>query len=620
MTEREHVRDALALLGGAALLYAGVSTFNFILSVGSFQAAGSVAAKSIVGSMMTAIRALPAPAAALEAVLDGALDGLRDELAPPSPSSRHALPDVGLRPSEVAASLQAGLDADAARNGMITGTAFGGIYHSLGPDSAGGSESMHSLHATVSKAFLDTNMLYPGLFSTARRAEAEAVAMVVALLRDGPDGAGGGARAPAACGILTSGGTESILLAVKAHRDAALVALGYSDGIRGSIGGGGVGSSSDSTPAVALAARDGRILTVLAGATAHPALDKACALFGLRLRKLPVDERTLALAPAAVAAALDGSTVLVVASAPGFAHGVVDDVPAIAAVAAAYAGSPWGARGVPVHVDNCLGGMLLSFSPVTPPFDFRAHSGVASVSLDLHKYGGAPKGVSVVAFRDAERRRAAYSACATFPGGLYATPTLAGSRGGTAPALAWATLVATGTNGYARAAARVHAAHAALAEGVAATPGLRLLGTPHACVVAFAPAAGARFSSHALVARMAARGGWKLSLLQAPAGAHVVVTERFAEPWRGAASGGTTASVEPPAGAAAAEAATSEVTVGDRFLLDLRAAAADASAAPFDAAFEGKGEAAIYGAAGLLPEGEIEGVLKRYCDVLTAVR
>jgi sphinganine-1-phosphate aldolase len=306
---------------------------------------------------------------------------------------------------------------------------------------------------------------------------------------------------------------------------------------------------------------------------------------------------SFALGAEAARAALDADTVLLFASAPGFAHGVVDDVRALGAVAAGFARSPFGAAGVPLHVDNCLGGVLLSFTAGAPPFDFRAHAAVASVSMDIHKYAGAPKGASVVAFREPARRRAAYSAAADFPGGLYATPTLAGSRSGTAGALAWATLVATGADGLARAAARVARAHAALAAGVAATPHLELLGAPAACVVAFAPARGARFSVFALAARMAALRGWRLALLQAPAGAHVVVTERFAEPWEGGA-----------------------LCVGEAWLRDLAACAAAAQAEPADARFEGQGEAAVYGAAGVLPPGEVGEVLKRYCDVLTVVR
>jgi sphinganine-1-phosphate aldolase len=646
---RFNARDALAAVGAATLLVAAARVARFLLSGGSPAAALRAALRGAVGGALAVARALPLAADALEAGLDGALDALRDELAPASATSVRVLPARARRASAIVAELRAALADDASRNGLARGTAFGGIYHVLdasgaaaaspgagnaggaaaaspgagagadadaGADAGGaaaralplaaaaaaapGAPDLHALHAAVAEMFLDTNMLYPGLFRAARRAEAESVAMAVALLRDGADGAGGGARAPAACGLLTSGGTESVLLAVKAHRDAALAALGFGDG------------AADGAPAVAAAARAGRVLTVVAGATAHPAFDKACALFGLRLRKLPVDGETLALAPAAVAAALDADTVLVVASAPGFAHGVVDDVAGIAAVAGAFRGSPWGARGVPVHVDNCLGGVLLSFlaagaatgagARAPPAFDFRAAPQVASISMDLHKYGGAPKGASVVAFRDAARRRAAYSATADFPGGLYATPTLAGSRGGAPAALAWATLLATGADGFARAAARVAAAHAALAAGIAATPGLQLLGAPHACVVAFAPARDARFSAYAVAARMEARAGWKVALLQAPRGAHVVVTERFAEPWAGGGGGG------------------GAWTVGEQWLADLRAAVRDAAAAPHEPAFEGRGDAAIYGAAGALPEGEVDGILRRYCDVLTCVR
>jgi sphinganine-1-phosphate aldolase len=563
------VRDALALLGAATLAYGAASAARYLLGGGSLT-------RAFVASALSAARALPLASSALDAGLDGALDGLRDELAPASADSLRALPRQGRRASAVAAELRAGLARDAAANGLVRGTAFGGIYHALG----GGSQPppLHALHAAIAEAFLDTNQLYPGLFATARRVEAEAVAMAVAVLRDGGDGAGGGARAPAACGLFTSGGTESVILAVKAHRDAALAALGFA--------------------AVQEAARAGRVLNVVAGVTVHPAFDKACALLGLALRKVPVDAASLALTPAAAARALDGDTVLLVASAPGFAHGVVDDVAGLGALAAAHAASPFRAAGLPLHVDNCLGGLLLSFTPRAPPFDFRAHAAVASVSMDLHKYAGAPKGASVLAFRCPARRRAAYHVTGDYPGGLYATAGLLGSRSGGAGALAWGTLVARGVEGLARGGERVAALHAQLRAGVAAQAHLVVLGAPACAVLAFAPAPSARFSIHALAARMAAAGGWRLALLQAPAGAHVVVTERLGEAWAGGGGG----------------------SVADAWLRDLGACVAAAQAAPRDPQFEGKGEAAIYGAAGVLPQGEVGEVLRRYCDVLTVVR
>ena len=584
--------DALAVVGATALLLSAVRAARFLLAGHSLRDAASSALRSAVGFGLSLARAVPFAAEAIEAGLDSALDGLRDDLAPVSATSLRELPARGRRASAVEAELRAAIADDAAHNGLARGTAFGGIYHALE-----GASSLSALHAAVSALFIDTNLLYPGIFRAGRRAEAEAVAMAVSLLRDGAGGAVEGVRASGACGLLTSGGTESVLLAVKAHRDAALAALGFATG-------------SDGMPAVAVAARAGRVLTVVAGVTAHPAFDKACELFGLRLHKLAVDSTTLALTPAAVAGALGADTLLVVASAPGFAHGVVDDVTGIAAAARDFKSSLWGARGVPVHVDNCLGGCLLSFAHAAdesgggiPAFDFRVADNIASISMDLHKYGGSPKGASVVAFRDAARRRFCYSTTSTFPGGLYATPTLAGSRGGVPAALAWSTLVATGKDGFARAAARVSAAHASLVAGIASTPGLRLLGTPHACVVAFAPALDAQFSAYSVAARMAERSGWKVALLQSPPGAHVVVTERFAEPWTGSSDAGA-----PPR------------TVAEQWLADLRAAVLDATATPKDPAFEGKGDAAIYGAAGALPSGEVDGILRRYCDVLTCVR
>ena len=335
----------------------------------------------------------------------------------------------------------------------------------------------------------------------------------------------------------------------------------------------------------------------------HPAFDKACALLGLALRKVPVDAATLALTPAAAARALDADTVLLVASAPGFAHGVVDDVAGLGALAAAHASSPFLAAGLPLHVDNCLGGLLLSFTPRAPPFDFRAHPAVASISMDLHKYGGTPKGASVVAFRDPARRRAAYSVTVDYPGGLYATSGLLGSRSGASGALAWGTLVARGAAGLAAGGAGVAALHEQLRAGVAAQAHLVLLGRPTCAVLAFAPAPSARFSIHALAARMAKAGGWRLALLQAPAGAHVVVTERLGEAWGGEGGGGE-----------------GGMTVAEAWLRDLGACVAAAQAAPREAEFEGRGEAAIYGAAGVLPAGEVGEVLRRYCDVLTVVR
>lgn len=605
MTSMDHatmMRDTLAVLGAGCVAYQTLSLVRYLVGGGTLSSLASSGVRTVIGSAISTLRALPLASSALDAGLDSAMDGLRDELAPISATSLRSLPKKGRRASTVLSELRASLSQDANRNGLMRGTAFGGIYHVLGKE-----PPLHALHASISEAFLDTNQLYPGLFKTARRVEAEAVAMAVSVLRDGGDGAGGGSPAPNACGLFTSGGTESVILAVKAHRDAALAALGL-------LGGGSQHHSSlQQIPPLLAAAHGGRVLNVVAGVTVHPAFDKACALLGLVLRKVAVEADTLAFSPHRAAQAMDGGTVLVVASAPGFAHGVVDDVVGLGRVAAAHTTSPFGGAGVPLHVDNCLGGLLLSFTPGPPPFDFRASPAIASISMDIHKYAGAPKGASIVAFRCPARRRAAYSVTTDFPGGLYATPTLMGSRSGTASALAWGTLVACGEEGLTLGASRVALAFETLLAGLRGIPLLEVLGTPSACCIAFTPVArggagAARFSIFSLAARMERLGGWRLALIQAPVGAHVVVTERFAEAWEGGETEG-----EGGGGGGV-------FTVGHAWLRDLRACVEAAEREPRDPAFEGQGEAAIYGAAGVLPEGEVGEVLKRYCDVLTVVR
>lgn len=260
-----------------------------------------------------------------------------------------------------------------------------------------------------------------------------------------------------------------------------------------------------------------------------------------------------------------------------------------------------------MHVDNCLGGILMSFAravqqsgmarggagavpeeEVIPPFDFEAGAGVTSVSMDLHKFGGMSKGASIVAFRTPSLRAHAYTTVTDWPGGLYATPTMVGSRSGAPGVVAWATLRATGGQALAAGAAATHALHTRLRRAIVAQRHLRLLGASTAAIVAFTTEHGAPFSIYALAARMEARG-WHLGSLQRPAGVHVCVSERFA-------------------------------TVLDAWVADLAACVEAAVAAPTEPAFEGKGTAGIYGAATVLPVGEVSAILTRYCDILTLVR
>lgn len=289
-----------------------------------------------------------------------------------------------------------------------------------------------SAHALASAA----NGLDPTAFPSLLRMENDVVATVAGRL-------GGG---PSTVGSVTSGGTESCLLAVQAARD--------------------------SRPDVA------RPRMVLAD-TAHAAFRKAAHYFRVEPVTVPVDPVTFRADPDAMAAAIDSSTVLVVVSAPSYAHGVVDPVRPVAAAAAD--------RGVRCHVDACIGGWLLPhfrrLGVAVPDFDLSV-PGVTSLSVDLHKYAYCPKGTSVLLHADAVLRRPQLFASAAWPGYTMLNSTLQSTRSGGPLAAAWAVLRHLGDDGYARLAERTLDAVRALRTGIGEIEGLHVLGDPDASLLA----------------------------------------------------------------------------------------------------------------------------------------
>ncbi|MEG3616748.1 pyridoxal phosphate-dependent decarboxylase family protein [Isoptericola haloaureus] len=247
-------------------------------------------------------------------------------------------------------------------------------------------------------------------------------------------------------GTVTSGGTESCLLAVKTARDAWLAAHGLRPG--------------EARPRLVLPT------------TAHAAFRKAAHYFGLETDLVPVTA-TGEVTAAAVAERVSGpaahDVALVVVSAPSYPHAALDPVADVAAVAAD--------AGVPVHVDACIGGMALPFWPDLPDWDLRV-PGVTSLSVDLHKYGYAPKGVSVLLQRGRDRQRGQYFATTRWPGYPVVNPTLLGSRSGGPLAAAWAIVQALGHEGFAELAGRSRRATDALRDAVGAVEGLRVVGDP----------------------------------------------------------------------------------------------------------------------------------------------
>jgi glutamate/tyrosine decarboxylase-like PLP-dependent enzyme len=301
-----------------------------------------------------------------------------------------------------------------------------------------GREGLEELAVAAQAAYQWTNALDPTAFPSVARIENDLVGAAVQLL-------GGG---PGTVGTLTSGGTESCLLAVLAAREVWRA--------------GG---------------RSGRP-SMLLPVTAHAAFRKAAHLFDLDVVDVPVDPTTCRALPAAVVEALDDRSALVVVSAPSYPHGVLDPVGEIAALAVD--------AGVPCHVDACIGGWVLPFLDDVPePFDLSV-PGVTSLSVDLHKYGYAPKGVSVLLSATPEYRHAHGFSTAGWPGYPVVNPTLAGTRPAGPMAAAWAVHRWLGDDGYRELATRAHAATVALAEGIAAIEGLRVVGRPVATLVAVA--------------------------------------------------------------------------------------------------------------------------------------
>jgi glutamate/tyrosine decarboxylase-like PLP-dependent enzyme len=304
------------------------------------------------------------------------------------------------------------------------GRTFSLVYNAADPE-------LERLHEAVAHEYLHENYLNPFAFPSLLQMEREVVAMAAALVHGNPRG-----------GKLTSGGTESLFLAVQVARDHARAERGIAEP------------------------------TVVLPATAHPAFAKACHYLDVAEVRVPVGADGRA-DPDATAEAVDDRTALVVGSAPCYPFGVVDPIPELAALAAE--------RGSLCHVDACLGGWLLPFlgrlGEPLPPWDFRV-PGVTSISADVHKYGWCFKGASLLLHRDDALLRRQYFLFDGWPGGLYGSATTAGTRPAAPIAAAWATIHHLGEDGYLRLASQVRDAAHRLRAGVEALDGLHVTGDP----------------------------------------------------------------------------------------------------------------------------------------------
>jgi len=288
-----------------------------------------------------------------------------------------------------------------------------------------------------------------------------------------------------AAGAFTTGGSESIFLAMKAARDAFRA------------GNAGPGP-----------------LNLVAPLSAHPAFDKAADAMDLEIRRAPL-AADLRADPWAMEALIDERTIALVGSAPCFPHGVIDPIGALSELAQD--------SGVWLHVDACVGGYIAPFfkrnGRAIPDFDLR-FAGVRSLSADLHKFGFCPKPASTVFYRDGDDlERAAFDSDA-WPSGRFTTPTLAGTRPGGAVAATWAVLNHLGESGYRDAARRLAEMTDAYVAGIEAIDGLHMLARPDLSIINF----GADGFDIFAVAEAMARHGWLPALTRRPKGMHAMMS------------------------------------------------------------------------------------------------
>ncbi|MGA0066332.1 MAG: pyridoxal phosphate-dependent decarboxylase family protein [Candidatus Nanopelagicales bacterium] len=336
---------------------------------------------------------------------------------------------------------------------------------------SGDHEHYHFL-AEVFEQFAHANVLQRDMYPSATKFEGEIIAMVADLL-----------HAPQPVGVVTSGGSDSLVHALYSYREDAREARGV------------------------------RTPNIVLPVTAHVALRKGAHWLGIEVRDIPLTDAYTA-DVRAMADAIDGDTIALVGSAGDYAHGLIDPIEEIGALAQEH--------GIGLHVDGCLGGLLLPWAEElgydVTPWDFRV-PGVTTISADTHKYGYALKGTSVLLYRDSALRSRQWFSSTDWPGGLYLSPGLAGSRSGGLIASTWAAMVTTGREGYLAKARAILSTNDAIKAGIReSTPELRVIGDP-IFMTSFMSAPDADIDVYLVNDALKARG-WRMNSLQLPAALH----------------------------------------------------------------------------------------------------
>ncbi len=440
-------------------------------------------------------------------------------------NTHHSLPEEGISRDKVLEEIRKISMGEQKR--WKEGYVSGAVYH--GEDDH--VNFLNEVYAIQSQS----NPLHSDLFPSASKFESEIISMTASML-------GGGGTDDDICGAVTSGGTESILLAMKSYRDFYRTEKGI------------------------------KHPNIIVPVTAHAAFDKAGEYFGIMVIKIPIDDNFL-VDVSKLEKAVNHNTICIVGSAPNFPHGLIDPITDLSKIAKR--------NNIGLHVDACLGGFVLPFActagfPV-PPFDFKVE-GVTSISADTHKFGYAAKGTSVILYGNTKLRSYQYYTIADWPGGLYFSPTFAGSRPGALSAVCWAAMLAMGEKGYLEAVTKIIHTAGKFKSGIAAIPELELIGDP-LWVIAFKSDS---LDVYRIMDKMTEKG-WNLNGLHKPSCIHICITLR-----------------------------QTQKGVSERFQTDLRDAVEFVKANPAHST----GMAPVYGMAASLPfRGVIKDILKKYMDL-----
>lgn len=480
----------------------------------------------VLGSMEKTLKAIPGVNQRIEREYDGMMEELEDSVKPYKGkfTTFTEIPEVGRSRSEILNEMESLRAQEEAqwREGFVSGAVYHGDEEHI--------EFLNQIYSINSQS----NPLHADVWPSTTKFEAEIVAMTASMLGKGDQDI---------CGTLSSGGTESILLAMKTYRDRA----GAQKGI--------------TQP------------EMIVPVTAHAAFDKASQYFNIKMVHVPIDGSFRADVDA-VRKAITPNTIVIVGSAPSFPHGAIDPIAELSEIAREH--------GIGFHTDACLGGFVLPWAEKLgyplPAFDFRL-PGVTSISVDTHKYGYAAKGTSVILYRGHDLLHYQYYTATDWPGGLYFSPTFAGSRPGALSAACWAAMTSTGISGYMQATKKILETAQIIKDGIRRIPELRVLGDP-LFVVAFASDTLDIYK----VLDSLSRKKWSLNGLHKPSCVHLCVTLRHTQPG-----------------------------VAERFLTDLQEAVDHVKAHP-----EEKGSMApVYGMAATLPlRGLVSDMLKKYLDLI----